>query len=391
METLFESYRLLLEITPTDYIRSFHNKINWKNRLIGLVGQKGVGKSTLLLQHIKKYDNIEETLYVQADDMYFSGHGLYETAYDFYKRGGKRLYIDEIHKYKGWSTEIKMIYDKLPKMSVVYSGSSLLALKKGNSADLSRRAIEYAMPGLSFREYLNIAYGWNLKTASLDDILHGGVDFPYSEHRPLKFFEEYCRKGYYPFFKEEDYYLRLKQAVNETVEHDIPSYADMPVASAVKLKKLMYVLANSVPFKPNYSKLAQELEIGRNQLPDYIEYLEKSRLFNALKENGTGDSLLRKVEKLYLNNSNIAYAISDIKPDSGTVRETMFLTWMRESFNVTASKVSDFEIDGITFEVGGKSKKGRQIKDLDNAYLVKDNVEYAVGNSIPIWMFGFVY
>ena len=391
METLFESYRLLLEITPTDYIRSFHNKINWKNRLIGLVGQKGVGKSTLLLQHIKKYDNIEETLYVQADDMYFSGHGLYETAYDFYKRGGKRLYIDEIHKYKGWSTEIKMIYDKLPKMSVVYSGSSLLALKKGNSADLSRRAIEYAMPGLSFREYLNIAYGWNLKTASLDDILHGGVDFPYSEHRPLKFFEEYCRKGYYPFFKEEDYYLRLKQAVNETVEHDIPSYADMPVASAVKLKKLMYVLANSVPFKPNYSKLAQELEIGRNQLPDYIEYLEKSRLFNALKENGTGDSLIRKVEKLYLNNSNIAYAISDIKPDSGTVRETMFLTWMRESFNVTASKVSDFEIDGIIFEVGGKSKKGRQIKDLDNAYLVKDNVEYAVGNSIPIWMFGFVY
>ena len=165
----------------------------------------------------------------------------------------------------------------------------------------------------------------------------------------------------------------------------------MPVASAVKLKKLMYVLANSVPFKPNYSKLAQELEIGRNQLPDYIEYLEKSRLFNALKEKGTGDSLLRKVEKLYLNNSNIAYAISDIKPDSGTVRETMFLTWMSESFKVTASTVSDFEIDGITFEVGGKSKKGHQIKDLENAYLVKDNVEYAVGNSIPIWMFGFVY
>jgi predicted AAA+ superfamily ATPase len=391
METLFESYRLLLEITPTDYVRSFHNKINWKNRLIGLVGQKGVGKSTLLLQHIKKYDNIEETLYVQADDMYFSGHGLYETAYDFYKRGGKRLYIDEIHKYKGWSTEIKMIYDKLPKMSVVYSGSSLLALKKGNSADLSRRAIEYAMPGLSFREYLNIANGWNLKTASLDDILQGKVDFPYSEHRPIKYFEEYCRKGYYPFFKEEDYNLRLKQAINETVEHDIPSYADMPVASAVKLKKLMYVLANSVPFKPNYSKLAQELEIGRNQLPDYIEYLEKSRLFNALKEKGTGDSFLRKVEKLYLNNSNIAYAISDIKPDSDTVRETMFLSWMSESFNVTASSVSDFEIDGITFEVGGKSKKEHQIKDLDNAYLVKDNVEYAIGNSIPIWMFGFVY
>ncbi len=391
METLFESFRLLLEITPTDYIRSFHDKINWKNRLIGLVGQKGVGKSTLLLQHIKRFDNIGETLYVQADDMYFSAHGLYDTAYDFFKRGGKRFYIDEIHKYKGWSTEIKMIYDKLPMMSVVYSGSSLLALKKGNSADLSRRAIEYTMPGLSFREYLNISFGWNLKTASLDEILHGKVDFPYGEHRPIKYFEQYCHNGFYPFFKEEDYYLRLKQAINETVEHDIPNYAEMPVASAAKLKKLMYVLANSVPFKPNYSKLAQELEIGRNQLPEYIEYLEKSRLFNVLKEKGSSDNILRKVEKLYLNNSNIAYAISDTKPDTGNIRETMFLTWMRETHNVTASSISDFEIDGITFEVGGKNKKGDQIKDMNDAYLVKDNIEYAVGNSIPIWMFGFVY
>ncbi len=391
METLFESFRLLLEITPTDYIRSFHDKINWRNRLIGLVGQKGVGKSTLLLQHIKKFDNIGETLYVQADDMYFSAHGLYDTAYDFFKRGGKRFYIDEIHKYKGWSTEIKMIYDKLPMMSVVYSGSSLLALKKVNSADLSRRAIEYTMPGLSFREYLNISFGWNLKTASLDEILHGKVDFPYGEHRPIKYFEQYCHNGFYPFFKEEDYYLRLKQAINETVEHDIPNYAEMPVASAAKLKKLMYVLANSVPFKPNYSKLAQELEIGRNQLPEYIEYLEKSRLFNVLKEKGSSDNILRKVEKLYLNNSNIAYAISDTKPDTGNIRETMFLTWMRETHNVTASSISDFEIDGITFEVGGKNKKGDQIKDMNDAYLVKDNIEYAVGNSIPIWMFGFVY
>jgi len=391
METLFESFRLLLEITPTDYIRSFHDKINWKNRLIGLVGQKGVGKSTLLLQHIKRFDNIKETLYVQADDIYFSGHGLYETAYDFFKRGGKRFYIDEIHKYKGWSTEIKMIYDKLPMMSVVYSGSSLLALKKGNSADLSRRAIEYTMPGLSFREYLNISFGWNLKTASLDEILHGKVDFPYGEHRPIKYFEQYCHNGFYPFFKEEDYYLRLKQAINETVEHDIPNYAEMPVASAAKLKKLMYVLANSVPFKPNYSKLAQELEIGRNQIPNYIEYLEKSRLFNVLKGKGSSDNILRKVEKLYLNNSNIAYAISDTKPDTGNIRETMFLTWMRETHNVTASSISDFEIDGITFEVGGKNKKGAQIKDAGIAYLVKDNIEYAVGNSIPIWMFGFIY
>ena len=200
MKTLLESYRILLELTSTDYIRSFHERINWNNRLIGLLGQKGVGKSTLLLQHIKKFDNISESLYVQADDFYFSANTIYDLAYDFFKRGGRRLYIDEIHKYKGWSTEIKMIYDKLPLLSVVYSGSSLLALRKGGMADLSRRTIEYTMPGLSFREYLNIVNGWNLKTATLDEILKGHIDFPYGEHRPLKYYEEYRKSGVYPFF-----------------------------------------------------------------------------------------------------------------------------------------------------------------------------------------------
>lgn len=391
METLYDSFRIMLDLTPMKYIRSFHDKINWNNRLIGLMGQKGVGKSTLLLQHIKKFNNINETLYVQADEIYFAGHSLYELALDFFKRGGKHLYIDEIHKYDRWSTEIKMIYDKLPLLNVVYSGSSLLALKKGNSADLSRRTIEYTMPGLSFREYLNIANDWNLQPSNLEEILKGNVDFPYGEHRPLKYYDEYCRKGYYPFFKEEDFNLRLKQAINETVEHDIPNYAGMSVASAIKLKKLMYVIANSVPFKPNYSKLSRELEISRNQLPDYISYIESSGIFNSLKEKGSSDAILHKIEKLYLNNSNIAYAISGSNPDKGNIRETMFLAWMRENHNVTSSKISDFEIDGVTFEVGGKNKTGRQVKEADVAFLVKDDIEYAFGNSIPIWMFGFVY
>lgn len=391
METLYDSFRIMLDLTPMKYIRSFHDKINWNNRLIGLMGQKGVGKSTLLLQHIKKFNNINETLYVQADEIYFAGHSLYELALDFFKRGGKHLYIDEIHKYDRWSTEIKMIYDKLPLLNVVYSGSSLLALKKGNSADLSRRTIEYTMPGLSFREYLNIANDWNLQPSDLGEILKGNVDFPYGEHRPLKYYDEYCRKGYYPFFKEEDFNLRLKQAINETVEHDIPNYAGMAVTSAIKLKKLMYVIANSVPFKPNYSKLSRELEISRNQLPDYISYIESSGIFNSLKEKGSSDAILHKIEKLYLNNSNIAYAISGSNPDKGNIRETMFLAWMRESHNVTSSKISDFEIDGVTFEVGGKNKTGKQVKEADVAFLVKDDIEYAFGNSIPIWMFGFVY
>ena len=256
---------------------------------------------------------------------------------------------------------------------------------------MSRRAIEYTMPGLSFREYLNISNGWSLKTATLEDILKGHVDFPYGEHRPLKYYEEYRKKGVYPFFKEDDFLLRLKQAVNETVEHDIPNYAEIPVASAGKLKKLMYVLANSVPFKPNYSKLSRDLEIGRNQLPDYVEYLTSSQLFNTLTVKGSGDAILQKVEKLYLNNSNIAFAVSDTKPTEGTMRETLFLMWMQEAYKVTSSKISDFEINGITFEVGGKNKTGKQVKEAETAYLVKDNIEYAIGNSVPIWMFGFVY
>lgn len=391
METLFDTFRILLDLTPMYYVRSFHDKINWKNRLIGLMGQKGVGKSTLLLQHIKKFDNLDETLYVQADDMYFAGRGLFDLAFDFFKRGGRRLYIDEIHKYKGWSTEIKMIYDRLPLLSVVYSGSSLLALRKGGSSDLSRRTVEYTMPGLSFREYLNIANGWDLKPASLEDILKGKVDFPYGEHRPLKYYENYCKSGYYPFFKEEDFNIKLKQAINETVEHDIPSYAEISVASAYKLKKLMYVLAQSVPFKPNYSKLAEGLDVNRTTIYNYIEYLESSQLFNALREKGSGDAIMRKAEKLYLGNSNIAYAVSDTRPDEGNVRETMFLAWMNVGHKVTSSKISDFEIDGITFEVGGKNKKGKQVKDAEKAILVKDNMEYVFGNSVPIWMFGFVY
>lgn len=391
MDTLLQTYRIRLDLTPVDYVRSFHETVNWKNRLIGILGQKGVGKSTMILQHIKLYDNIEESLYVQADDFYFAGHRIYDLALTFFQRGGKKLYIDEIHKYSGWTTEIKMIYDQLPLLQVVYSGSSILDLKKGGKADLSRRTIEYTMPVLSFREYLNISQGWNLKPSSLKEILTGKVDFPYGENRPIKYFQEYLRRGCYPYFKEEDFLIKLKQAINATVEDDIPKYAEMTVAAAVKLKKLMYMLAQSVPYKPNHTMLARDLDISRNTLPDYIEYLEKSGLFNALREKSTGDGLLQKVEKLYLGNSNIIYALGLDKADEGTIRETMFLTWMKEKYPVSSSGISDFEIENMTFEVGGKNKKGKQLKDASVGYIVKDNIEYVAGKNIPIWMFGFIY
>ena len=390
MDTLLQTYRIRLDLTPVAYVRSFHETINWKNRLIGILGQKGVGKSTMILQHIRLYDNIEESLYVQADDFYFAGHRIYDLALTFFQHGGKKLYIDEIHKYSGCATEIKMIYDQLPLLQVVYSGSSILDLKKGGKADLSRRAIEYTMPVLSFREYLNISLGWSLKPSSLEEILNGKVDFPYGEYRPIKYYQEYLHHGCYPYFKEEDFLIKLKQAINATVEDDIPKYAEMTVAAAVKLKKLMYMLAQSVPYKPNHTMLARDLEISRNILPDYIEYLEKSGLFNALREKSIGDGILQKVEKLYLDNSNIIYALGLDKADEGTIRETMFLSWMKEKHKVCASKISDFEIEGITFEVGGKNKKGKQLKDAVNGYIVKDNIEYVAGKNIPIWMFGFI-
>lgn len=386
-----QTYRTRLGMTPTDYVRSFHETINWKNRLIGILGQKGVGKSTMMLQHIKLYDKIEDSLYVQADDFYFSGHRIFDLAMEFFKRGGKRLYIDEIHKYKGWTTEIKMIYDQLPSLNVIYSGSSILDLKKGGKADLSRRTLEYTMPILSFREYLNISNGWKLEESSLDEILSGNVDFPYVAERPLKYYREYLEHGCYPYFSEEDFLIKLSQSVNATIEDDIPKYAEMTVAASIKLKKLMYILAQSVPYKPNYATLARDLEISRNSLPDYIEYLEKSGLFNALREKSNGDGILQKTDKLYLNNSNIIYALGLDKKDEGTIRETMFLTWTKQKHNVWSSKISDFEIGDITFEVGGKNKKGKQLKGAENGYIVKDNIEYADGKCIPIWMFGFIY
>lgn len=390
MQNLIKSFRILLEITPMSFFRPFHETINWDNRLIGLLGPKGVGKSTLLLQHIRKSLPIEETLYVQADDFYFTTHRLFDLAYDFFAQGGKYLYIDEIHKYKGWSTEIKQIYDQLPLLHVVYSGSSLLDLERGG-ADLSRRTREYRMPGLSFREYLNLSMGWNLKAATLEEILAGKVDFPYGEYRPLKYFKTYMQIGFYPFFNEPDYQPKLKRVVMTTVEEDIPRFAEMSVASREQLKKLMYVLAQSVPYKPNYSELERDLGIPRNSLPDYIAYLEKARLLSALREKTSGNGVMRKINKIYLDNPNIAYALSDTTPDVGNMRETLFMAWLKDLYPLTASPVSDFEMGGRTFELGGKKKGKKQIESAQEGYVVKDDIEYAYQNIIPLWMFGFVY
>lgn len=390
MEELFAQFHLMLENTPMDFFREKHEEINWNVRILGILGQRGVGKSTLILQHIKKHCDIQHTLYVQADDLYFSANTLLGLAKDFHAHGGKELFIDEIHKYKDWSREIKMIYDLLPHLKVVYSGSSLLALKKGG-ADLSRRVIEYHLPEWSFREFLNLKNNWSLKPAPLEDIIKGKVDFPFGEHRPLKYFDQYMKEGCYPFFKELEFYTILRQLINNTVENDIPSFAGMTVAATQKLKKLMYYISKSVPVKINYSEMAKNLEIDRELVPKYLEYLEKAELVSVLRIKAKGDAILRKADKLYLHNPNISYVLGERNPETGNSRESIFLCWTKEKYEVTGSDVSDFEIEDKTFEIGGKTKGKHQLKNVKEGYVVKDNIEYCIGKDIPLWMFGFLY
>ena len=373
-----------------NFFREQHHTINWEVRILGILGQKGVGKSTLILQHIKQKGNLEDSLYVVADDIYFSAHTLLETAKAFFARGGKYLYIDEIHKYENWSREIKNIYDSLPLLHIVYSGSSMLDLKEGG-VDLSRRVIEYHLPVWSFREYLNLCNGWSLKSATLEEVLKGKVDFPFGSERPLKYFDDYMKKGCYPFSSEPEFETRLRQIINTTVEVDIPKYAKMTIAATQKLKKFMYYISKSVPVKINYSDMARDLELDRDELPKYLEYLEKAELVSVLRMKAHGDSILRKMDKLYLQNPNMAYVLTGEHANTGNSRETIFFCWTKQKYETLESPISDFEIEGKTFEVGGKKKGKKQITEAEEGYIVKDDTEYVFDNQVPLWMFGFLY
>ena len=380
-----------IELVSTKYVRYLHDKIEWKSRLIAILGARGVGKSTLVLQHIKLYEDINTTLYVSADNIYFSAHTLLDLANEFYNLGGKALYIDEIHKYNNWSQEIKNIYDSFPDLRIVYTGSSILELEKGG-ADLSRRKLEYRLPGLSFREYLMISREINVKTHSLQKILTHKVEFPYSDYKPLALFRDYMKEGYYPFFNDYGYYMRLSSIVNQILENDIKDFAEMTVSTARALKKLMYIIAQSVPFKPNYSKISNDIDVNRKLASDLMIYLEKAQLITILRDNSFGISSLGKVEKIYLNNTNLSYALVGEMTDIGNARETVFLSLLNPIYDITSSPHSDFIVDKkYTFELGGKNKKQKQIKDVKDSYLVKDDIEYGSANIVPLWTFGLLY
>lgn len=380
----------LVKRTDTRFLRYMYDKLPWENRMTALVGPRGVGKTTLLLQYIRLNLDVQETLYVSAESVYFTGHTLFDTAMAFSNYGGRHLFIDEVHKYKGWATELKMIYDNLPQLHVVFTGSSVLDIYKG-AADLSRRVLLYSMQGLSFREYLNMSLGLSVPAVPLADILANRASLPAAVEHPLKHFADYLRRGYYPFYADPGYEMRLSQIVGMTLETDIPIYAGYTLTVSRKLKELMQVIADSVPFKPNMSTIATAIKADRNLLADYFNLMERAGLIAQLRESTKGVRGLGKVEKVYLDNTNLAYVLSTATPDVGNLRESFFLNQMRVNHDVINSPVSDFLIDGRTFEVGGRSKGQRQLSGTAEGYVVKDGIEVGAGNVVPLWAFGLNY
>lgn len=390
MDRLVQRFYNQLDNTPIDFVRYLHSCVKWESRLNAILGPRGVGKTTLLFQHIKMTGQREQSLLVFADDIYFSRHTLLDLAETFYKNGGKYLYIDEVHKYVNWSAEIKNIYDQIPGLNIVYTGSSILDLEKGG-ADLSRRQLKYCMYGLSFREWLKMIKNIDVKELTWDEILAGKIEFPYEQHRPLPLFKEYLMRGYYPFCREIDYLSRLNAVIDQTIETDIPQFAGLSVGVMRKLRQLMQIISQISPFKPNYSDLARDLSVNRNDLKDYLYYLEKSGLIQSLTSSERGLNLLAKVDKIYLDNPNLMYALVGNSVDVGNLRETFFFNQMRVRNSVLASGISDFVVNGSTFEVGGRKKGKKQIAEVENAFVVRDDVEYAYQNIIPLWAFGLNY
>lgn len=389
MEKLYELFYRKLKNTPVEFLRYKYNQIKWESRAFGLVGPRGVGKSTMLLQYIKQNLDTKDTLYVSADNLYFAEHKLVDLADRFVKMGGKHLFIDEIHKYEGWSRELKQIYDSYDDLQLVISGSSILDIYKG-MADLSRRMPIYEMQGLSFREYLRLFHGIDVPVYSMEDILTHKAVINGIEH-PLPLFHDYLKRGYYPFGRDAEFEIELMQVINQTMEIDIPMHIKANVSVGRKLKSLIMVVSKSVPFKPVMQKLADVTGISRNDIPDYLIYMERAGMISQLRNATRGLRGLGKVEKLYLDNTNLIYALAPEHADIGNVRETFFMNQTRVCNDVRSSDISDFEIDNKVFEIGGRKKRQKQIENASDGYIVKDDIESGYANIIPLWAFGLNY
>lgn len=395
-ELLEKSQRLLASVAST-HQRSTLRPINWQWQLNGIIGARGTGKTTLLLQQLGKLQRAgSKVLYATADDLYFADNRLYTLAVDFYKQGGHYLFLDEIHKYPSWSRELKNLYDTVPELRITFSGSSITEITR-QDVNLSRRALLYELPGLSFREYLLLAEGLPLAPVSLPDLLRNHValasDLAQS-FRPIEQFEAYLRYGYYPYFmeKERDYQLTLEQTLQLVIEIDMKYQQGFDPNKSRKLLQLLKVIAASAPFKPNISKLSERIGINRNTLVQYLHYLEKARLIRLLHVPDKDISVLQKPDKIFLDNTNLQYVLHPTQADVGSMRETFLASQVSPKYELHLHRSADFMIDHqYVIEVGGKSKPSRQIAGLPNAYLAIDNLEVGNNHRIPLWLFGMLY
>lgn len=397
METLINRCRRLITVTKTDYVRDIIKNINWNCRLISIRGARGVGKTTLMLQYLK-LNNIDykTMLYVSLDGNYFTRHTLLEFVEKFHLQGGQHLFIDEVHKYPGWSNEIKEIYDSYPDLKVVISGSSLLDILNAD-ADLSRRCVPYEMQGLSYREYLAMVHGIRLPSVTLEELLKSPSTFCdkiNKKFRPLTHFEAYLRQGYYPFVLEgeTEYPLRIENVINFILEIELPQLCGVDVSNIRKIKSLLTILASKVPLQVDMTKISAAAEIARTTLLSYLQFLHRSRLLNLLYSGEDSVKKMQKPDKIYLENPNIIDVLSLTGGNIGTVRETFVVNQLSYQHKVEYTKAGDLIVDKkYTIEIGGKSKDGKQIANVPDSFIAADDTEYANGNKIPLWAFGFLY
>lgn len=398
MEELFEKYQQKLQHTSLEIVRSIMHDINWNARLIGIKGARGIGKTTLLLQYIKLNlkDEYEKALYVSLDNIWFSNHSLITLVDYFEKRGGKYLFLDEVHKYPNWSQELKNIYDDYPSLKVVFTGSSLLEILNAR-ADLSRRAVVYKMQGLSFREFIAFETGLQFDSYSLEQILENHLEISrtvLSKIKPLPLFELYLKNGYYPFYKEnpEMYGNILLEIINMSLEIELPLLRKVELAYVYKIKQLLLIVSESVPFVPNTTKLSAKIGITRGTLLLYFHYLNEIGINFNLYKDSNGISKLQKPNKIYLDNSNLMYAIAPKTVNIGNLRETFFANQLSYKHELHYIDQTDFLVSKkYSFEIGGKSKTTKQILELQNAFVAADNLEFGHKNTIPLWIFGFLY
>lgn len=397
MDRLLRFSGLRVQQTPVSYIRYLYREIDWSNRLISIQGARGTGKTTLILQRMKQqHPDPETALYLSLDDPWFLEHNLIDLLEDFVNQGGRYAYLDEVHKYRNWSTAVKTLYDTFPDLYIVFTGSSILQLRQGD-ADLSRRAVRYRLQGLSFREYLNVTQQLSLPSYTLKEILQNHVAIARDitrQTKVLKAFRHYLSHGYYPFFLEdpESYHIKLTGSVMQVLESDLMPLEHLKADSLEKLKRFLTIIAEMVPFKPNITELSTKIGISRPMLYQFLDLLQNSDMIHLVYRDSKGMKKMEKPDKLYLHNTNLAFGLAGSAPEKGMLRETFFINQLQPRHIARYGEPFDFLVDDRhAVEIGGKNKKPEQLKDRKNAFLAIDDIETGYRNRIPLWLFGFLY